>query len=383
MVILLLGAITLLWAILALRAVRGMNRLPGLPAASLIPDADCPPVSILFSARDEAEHLPQALASLLTQDYPHYQVIAVDDRSSDATGRILDEFAAHSPHLKVIHLTELPPGWLGKPHGLQCAYEASSGAWLVFTDADVRFEPEVLRRAMALVLQQYRWDHLTLLGVVDMVGFWEKVALTYFTAGFILGVQPWRVSDPHSRHYFGAGMFQLIRRSAYEAIGTHRRLALEVVDDMKLGKLVKQGGFRSGVASAGEAVAVRWHAGLANIIRGTTKNFFAAYNFNPGRVLMSMLGLIVMSLLPVAAVLVASDLLDRVLGLTATVIAAGLQGYSARGSGRSMLYGLTHPLGTVILCYMLARSMAVTLWRGGVLWRDTFYPLEQLKRGRV
>jgi hypothetical protein len=383
MVTLLLGAITVLWAILALRAVRGMNGLPRLPAASLIPDADCPPVSILFSARDEAEQLPQALASLLTQDYPHYQVIAVDDRSSDATGRILDEFAAHSPRLQVIHLTELPSGWLGKPHGLQCAYEASSGAWLVFTDADVRFEPEVLRRAMALVLQQYRWDHLTLLGVIDMVGFWEKVALTYFTAGFILGVQPWRVSDPHSRHYFGAGMFQLIRRSAYEAIGTHRRLALEVVDDMKLGKLVKQGGFRSSVASAGEAVAVRWHAGLANIIRGTTKNFFAAYNFNPGRVLMSMLGLIVMSLLPVAAVLVASDLLDRVLGLTATVIAAGLQGYSARGSGRSVLYGLTHPLGTVIFCYMLARSMAVTLWRGGVLWRDTFYPLEQLKRGRV
>jgi glycosyltransferase involved in cell wall biosynthesis len=100
----------------------------------LIPDADCPPVSILFSARDEAEQLPQALASLLTQDYPHYQVIAVDDRSSDATGRILDEFAAHYPHLNVIHLTELPPGWLGKPHGFQRAYEASSGAWLVFTD---------------------------------------------------------------------------------------------------------------------------------------------------------------------------------------------------------------------------------------------------------
>jgi hypothetical protein len=383
MVTLLLGAITLLWAILAFCAVRGINGLPRLSAASLIPDADCPPVSILFSARDEAEQLPQALASLLTQDYPHYQVIAVDDRSSDATGRILDEFAAHYPHLKVIHLTEeLPPGWLGKPHGLQCAYEASSGAWLVFTDADVRFETEVLRRAMGLVLQ-YRWDHLTLLGVVDMVGFWEKVALTYFMAGFILGFQPWYVSDPHSRHYIGVGTFQLIRRSAYEAIGTHRRLALEVVDDMKLGKLLKQGGFRSGVAVAGEAVAVRWHAGLANIIRGTTKNLFAADNFNPGRVLMRALGLIVMNLLPVAAVLVASDLLDRVLGVTATVIAAGLQGYSTRGSGRSMLYGLTHPLGTVIFCYMLARSMAVTLWRGGVLWRDTFYPLEQLKRGRV
>ncbi|HYY15759.1 MAG TPA: glycosyltransferase [Gammaproteobacteria bacterium] len=175
MVTFLLGAIILLWAVLALRTVRGMNRLPGLPAASLIPDADCPPVSILFSARDEAERLPPALASLLTQDYPHYQVIAVDDRSSHATGRILDESAAHYPHLNVIHLTELPPGWFGKPHGLQCAYEASSGAWLVFTDADVRFEPEVLRRAVALVLQ-YRWDHLTLLGVVDMVGFWEKVA---------------------------------------------------------------------------------------------------------------------------------------------------------------------------------------------------------------
>jgi hypothetical protein len=123
---------------------------------------------------------------------------------------------------------------------------------------------------MALI-QQHRWDHLTLLGAVDMVGFWEKVAISYFVTDFILVVQPWRVSNPRSGCYMGIGMFQLVRRSAYETLGTHRRLALEVVDDMKLGKLVKGSGFRSGVTIAGRAVAVRWHAGLRNIIHGTTK----------------------------------------------------------------------------------------------------------------
>src|SRR5918996_2617128 len=244
MVTILLGSITLLWAALAIHVIYGMNRLPRFSDAPLIADVDCPPVSILLSARDEAQQLPPALATLLTQDYPNYQVVAVDDRSSDATARILNRAAACYPPLKVVHIAELPPGWLGKPHGLQRAYEVASGEWLVFTDADVRFEPKTLRRAMALV-RQYQWDHLIFLGAVDVVGFWEKVAISYFVAGFIVGVQPWRVSDPYCGCYMGVGMFQLVRRSAYESIGTHRRLALEVVDDMKLDKLVKESGFRS------------------------------------------------------------------------------------------------------------------------------------------
>ena len=132
---------------------------------------------------------------------------------------------------------------------------------MVFTDADVRFAPDLLRRTMALA-QHENWDHMTLLAALELRGFWEVTTVGYLGLGFALGFQPWKVSDPKSDTYFGVGAFQLVRRSAYQAIGTHRRLAMEVVDDIKLGKLIKLGGFRSGLATSQHFVQIRWHDGF-------------------------------------------------------------------------------------------------------------------------
>ncbi len=221
---LLLGTIAVLWVVQGARALLGMAKLPRLADVAPLPDSDCPSVSILVAARDEAAKLPQALPTLLAQDYPRYEVIAVHDRSRDATFEILEKFSQEYKNLKVIRLADLPKGWVGKPHSLTAAYREAAGDWLVFTDADVRFATDVLRRALALALEK-RWDHLTLFGSMDLVGFWEKTAIIYFGLGFTLGVEPWRVSNPRSRHYLGMGYFQLLRRSAYEAIGTRKRLA--------------------------------------------------------------------------------------------------------------------------------------------------------------
>ena len=381
LLIILLGLIALAWVVLAARAGFGILRLPRLSAVAPRKDAGLPFVSVLFSARDEAEKLSEALRSQLSQDYPRYEVVAVDDRSADATAKILDEFARGCKLLKVIHVDKLPEGWLGKPHGLTRAYEQAGGEWLVFTDADVRFSPELLRQAVSLALER-NLDHLTLLGRLDQTGFWERVALTYFQVAFAFGVQPWAVSDPASRFYAGVGAFQLIRRSAYEAIGTHRRLRMEVVEDMKLGKLVKQGGFRSAVAMAGDAVRVRWHAGLRNLIHGTTKNFFAASDFRLGIVVLYIVLLLLGGVLPFVAVFFATGVARMFAGAavaSALVIHAG-----AASEGRSSpLYALTHPVGALIFCYMIARSTIVTLRQGGIVWRETFYPLEELRRGLV
>jgi glycosyltransferase involved in cell wall biosynthesis len=369
------------WIILTLRAAAGMLGLPRLDSVACRKDEQLPFVSVLFSARDEADKLFDALRSQLSQDYPRYEVVAVDDRSLDATPQILDEFARGCKFLKVIHVQELPAGWLGKPHGLARAHEQASGEWLVFTDADVRFTPQALRQAVSLALDS-NLDHLTLLARVDQPGVWEKIALTYFQVMFVIGVQPWEVSNPNSRYYAGVGAFQLIRRSAYEAIGTHRRLAMEVVDDMKLGKLVKQMGFRSAVAMPADSVRLRWHSGVGNLILGTTKNFFAAAEFRTWLVLVQIVSLLLGSVLPfVAAFLTAG--LPQILAAIAVVCALVIQAGAALDSRASPLYALSHPLGALIFCYMLARSMVVTLWQGGIVWRDTFYPLDELRRGVV
>ena len=155
-----------------------------------------------------------ALATLAGLDYPQLEIIGVDDRSQDATGRLLDEFAEKNPRFRALHIAELLPGWLGKTHALQKAYEVSSGEWLLFTDADVRFAPDVLRRAVTLAREQ-RLDHLSLLGDVEVHGFWETVAVTFFALGFQLATSPHRVSNPRSRMYVGVGSFQMVKRSAY------------------------------------------------------------------------------------------------------------------------------------------------------------------------
>jgi hypothetical protein len=381
LLIIVLGGIALTWLIQGTTALLGMSRIPRMGQARRVGDAECPVVSILFAARDEADKLPEALASFLAQDYPRYEVIGVDDRSQDATGVILDEWAARDPRSKAIHVGQLPAGWLGKPHGLAAAYTQSKGEWLVFTDADVCFAPGLLRHAVALALAK-RWDHLTLLAAVDMPDFWEKVAITYLGIGFVLGVRPWRVDNPRAGTYMGVGAFQLIRRSTYEAIGTHRRLAMEVVDDMKLGKLVKQAGFRSGVAPSDGFVAIRWHEGLGKVIEGLTKNMFAGTGYSVRKTLIGVLGIFGISILPFLALPFVHGV-AQILAAISVGFAVLFQGILVRGIRLSPLYGLTHPLGAAIFGYILLRSMVVTLWRGGVLWRNTFYPLDELRRGMV
>ncbi|MGH9816121.1 MAG: glycosyltransferase [Candidatus Acidiferrales bacterium] len=376
-----IAAIAAVWVIQGTRVLFGMRKVPRLRETPPLDDAECPTVSVLFSARDEEEKLPQALATLLALDYPRYEVVAVNDRSSDATGRILGEAAARDPRLKVVDVTELPAGWLGKPHGLQRAYEASGGEWLVFTDADVRFAPGLLRRSLALAKAR-GWDHMTLFGHVEMHGFWEHAIMTFFMLSLTLYTEAWRVADPRSKKFLGVGSFQLFRRAAYEAAGTHRRLAMEVVDDMKLGKLAKLAGFRSGLALAGRSVAVRWHAGLGNITRGVEKNFFAGADFSLAKVSAQFLAIVALEMLPVLLLAFVSGW-SLVFATIALAIPAAMQGMAARESGASPLYGLTFPLGAAIFGYMLARSTVITLRQGGIVWRGTFYRLSELRKGIV
>jgi GT2 family glycosyltransferase len=385
-----LGFIAFGWLLAAIDLARGVLVIPALNQVRLRTAESsghnekresAPRVSILFSALDEADKLPAALETFLAQDYPDYEVIGVDDRSEDATGSILDAAARLNSRLKVVHVTSLPAGWLGKPHGLQQAFEHSTGEWLVLTDADVRFQPEVLRTTIALAEERH-WDHLALLCHAEMFTPGEKIAMTFFAMSFLLGLRPWRASDSQSSAYVGVGAFQLIRRSAYEKMGTHRRLAMEVVDDVKVGKLVKEAGLRSGVAKAGRAVSVHWHAGLGNIIRGTTKNLYATTGFRLWVALGRVAGTLLMFVLPWAALTFVHGW-ARIFAVTAIVLPLMAQAGAAMEFGESPLYAVTQPLGALIFTWMIVRSTIVTLRQGGIRWRGTFYAIKELKRGVV
>ena len=373
--------VAVFWVLQGWRIFLSARNLPWVHDFAPAEGSACPSISLMFAARDEEEKLPTALATLAALDYPRLDIIGVDDRSRDATGRMLDEFAAKDTRIRAVHVSELPSGWLGKPHALQKAYEVSTGEWLLFTDADVNFEASLLRRVVALASGN-QFDHLTLLANVEMHGFWETTILTFFGLTFHLANQLDRVNNPKTKAYAGIGAFQLVRRSVYEEIGTHRRLAMEVVDDMKIGKLVKQHGFRSQVGVALDFVSVRWHAGLGNIIRGVTKNFFAALSYSLPFAVVAIGGMLLLNVTPFIGVLVGHGWIR---GLSGMAVACALLLHAGVDleSGVSPLYALTYPIGAVLFCYMIVRSVAVTLWKGGVTWRDTFYPLKELRKGVV
>lgn len=372
--------IAIFWIASTVMTYRGMASIPSLTAVPPFAGPNYPRISILFAARDEAERMPQALASLLKLDYPDYEVIAVDDRSTDATGKILDEFAAKDARLKAIHVTDLPQGWLGKPHALATAYEKASGAWLVFTDADVTFTPDLIGRTLAVV-EQERADHLTLLVRLDLRGFWEPTALGYLGACFAL-MRPWKTKEPKSKAYMGVGAFQMMRRTTYEAIGTHKRLAMEVVDDMKLGKLVKMGGFRSIVAPSEDLVHVRWQDGFGNIVKGMTKNMFAGMGFSAAMAMAVACNTLLLSVAPVLGVGFARGA-AQIAAAVAVIAAMVFEALLMPRAKASRWFGVTHALGALVIVYIILRSMVVTLGRGGVVWRGTFYPLKELRRGQV
>jgi len=377
----LFGLIAFFWLTHGLRVAFGALRLPWIKDFAPAADSECPKISLIFAARDEEEKLPSALTTLAALDYPQLEIVAVDDRSQDATGKILNEFAATRSRFHVVHVKELPPGWLGKPHALQIAYEASIGDWLLFTDADVQFKADTLRRAITLAKSQ-NLDHLTLFGDVEMRGFWEKVLITFFGLAFHLATHPSRASQAGSRYYVGVGAFQLVKRMAYETSGTHRRLAMEVIDDMKLGKIVKLAGFRSAACVGQDAVVVPWHAGMGNLVRGVEKNFFAAANYNAFAAAGQFLGLLLMNVLPFLGLLFGHGWI-RILSAIVVVIALGFHVGVDKVMRVSPLYALTFPLGASIFSYMLLRSAVLTLTQGGIFWRGTFYPIEELRRGIV
>ena len=377
----LLGLAACFWIAAAFVLTQGVPSIPSLKDVVAAPDANCPAISVLFAGRDEAEKLPAALQTMLSLDYPNYEVISIDDRSTDATPAALAAAARKSSRLKCMRIDVLPSGWLGKPHALQQAYEHSTGEWLVFTDADVHFAPDVLRRAITLANEK-KWDHLTLLCSVKMLTFGEKVVMTFFGMAFMIGTRPWEASNTRSAGYSGVGAFQMIRRSAYERLGTHRRLAMEVVDDMKLGKLAKEAGARSGVAKAGDRVTVHWHAGLGNTIRGTEKNFFAATGFKLWRAVAQIGIVLFLCVLPVVALPFVHGW-ARLLAGTATALAMLATAVVALELNTQVLYALTFPLGGLVFAWMIARSTIATLARRGIIWRGTFYPLSALRKGVV
>jgi glycosyltransferase involved in cell wall biosynthesis/predicted outer membrane lipoprotein len=343
-----------------------------------------PRVTIIVPARNEEAHIRETLIRLLALEYSNYEVITVNDRSTDSTGPIMDEIAARPEShgkLRVIHVAQLPQGWLGKTHAMWSAGKQATGDWLLFTDADVLFKPDTLRRAICYA-ETEKADHLVLLPRMIMELPGEQMMMAFFQTMFVFGHRPWKVADPKSRDHIGVGAFNLVRRSAYDAVGTYKALRMEVLDDMKLGKVIKNAGFAPRVVFGEDLISLRWAKGAFGIVNNLTKNFFALLSFQWWRTVGSVVGVGFLNLGPFLGVGLAPGWARVPYALALASILAIYFGMSTRSAVRPYYFFL-HPISTSLFMYILMRSMFHTLWNDGIVWRGTKYPLEELRKGLV
>jgi glycosyltransferase involved in cell wall biosynthesis len=379
------GLLALAWSSRLIGAAIGMPKVADVALAQWDrrPQPE-PRLSIIVPARNEEESIAASLQQLLSLDYANYEVIAVNDRSTDRTGEILDRLAetpaAHG-RLKVIHVDTLPSGWLGKTHAMWTASQQATGNWFLFTDADVLFKPDSVRRVIAYAEAEPA-DHVVLFPRMIMRRPGERMMIAFFQTLFVFGHRPWKVADPKTQDHMGVGAFNLVRRSAYEAVGTYKALRFEVLDDMKLGKVVKASGFAQRNVFGEDLISIHWAKGAMGIVDNLTKNFFAIMSFQWPRAMASCVALLFLNLMPFLGVWLAHGWARISYAIALFSMFAIYWGMSRRSS-IPPYYFLLHPISTTLFTYTMLRSTLLTLWQGGVIWRGTKYRLDELKRGLV
>jgi len=367
--------IALAWLARVLPALRGIPTIPDLrlPEHDLIP-AGTPTITVIVPARNEEKEIRACLESLIAQDYEHTRIIAVDDRSTDATGAIMDSLS--SPRLKTIHFTVLPQGWLGKTHAMATAADSTDSDFLLFTDGDMFFRPDAIRRALAHAVAVGA-DHLVL-GPTTLIRRWdEPMLLAFFQICGLLAVRAWKIADPDAKDSIGIGAFNLIRTSVYRSLGGFAAQPMAIAEDIELGRRVKAARLAQRFVSGRTLASVYWATGARGIIQGMTKNMFSVYRFRIWLALAGSLAMTLLCIAPFVAVWFRPFTIP-----SAISIAAIFLGYRAvsRLSGFSAWNALLEPFAAALLIYAMLRSMALTVAQGGVTWRGTFYSLAELRK---
>lgn len=370
--------------------VQDLTRTPFLPL-----DAGTEPqLAVIVPACNEAAAIAATLRSLLASEGIRLEILAVNDRSTDQTGAIMrsvaQEWAAQERkqnrdhRIEVIEIVELPAGWLGKPHALALAAERARAPWLLFTDGDVLFHPQAAARAVRAAIDRQA-GQLVLLPDLILGSPGEAAMHGMMYSLSLWGFAPWNVENPKSKSFLGVGAFNLIHRSSYEAVGGLRALRLEVLEDMRMGWKIKRAGLRPVAVFGPGLVRVRWAQGAWGVVRNTEKNLFSLYRFRLWLALLATFALSLNVTVPVLLLAVVFWLpaAFRLLAVVAFAVHAGalvgLYRSTRRVTHVPVAYVLLFPLALGLFVFAHLRSITLTLARGGIRWRGSFYPLEILR----
>ncbi len=358
--------------------ILGSRRLGSLSDIAPTTATDAPLVSIIVPACNEAETIGPALATLLTQEYARLEIIVVNDRSTDATGEILREMQQRHPGLIILDIHELPAGWLGKHHALHCGAALANGDILLFTDADIHMAADTVARAVHR-FEQAGLDHLCLLFKNKAKGWLLNSFILDAGGGLFLLFKPWLASNPRSKRFMGVGAFNMVRRQAYEQAGGHAAIKMHPIDDLMLGKIIKEAGLRQECLSGYDFVTVEWYHSTGAMIDGLMKNIFAMVNFNTTLALAGVLGVSLFTILPPWGVLLSHGPARLVFALT-VVLRLAFFSLAARHGGLSAWLAPAALVTPYITVYTILKATFTTLKNNSVSWRGSRYSLDELRR---
>jgi cellulose synthase/poly-beta-1,6-N-acetylglucosamine synthase-like glycosyltransferase len=340
-----------------------------------------PSISLVAAARNEERNIEQAVRSLMQLYYPDLEITLVNDRSTDRTGQILDRLDGEFPQLNVVHLTELPAGWLGKNHALQYGANRSRGQWLLFTDADIVFDPSTLRRAIAYA-EANQVDHLAATPDCHMPSWLLTSFAVTFYMYFSIYVRLWAIRNPKSTAHIGIGAFNMIRGEVYRAVGGHESIRMRPDDDLKLGKIIKLAGYRQDVVNGTGLIGVEWYASVGETIRGLEKNTFSGTDYSVFLTVVSSAMSLMFNVWPFVAVFLLPAPTRWIYAAVCCVLWS-IAWLSARGMNARPSAALGFPIAVLIFVYIQWRTMLLNHWQDGIRWRDTHYSLAELKANKV
>ena len=372
-------ALSLWWIVMPLRAVLHARKLRSLSALELDRPAEWPRVSVLVPAKNEEDTLFAAVQSLLQVDYPNLEIILINDRSTDRTGEVAERLAQLNPRIKRIDIDQLPEGWLGKVHALQQGVRASSGEWLLFTDADVHFAPQALKKAVAYCLQ-YRKGFLALFP--ELVNIRGLVGMTQAAFGVMLLslLDPTRIADTQSKAAMGVGAFNLVQKEYIEPQAGLEWLRMELADDAGLGLMMKQRGANPDILSGRELVSLDWYPNLTAMLNGVLQRCIMGSHYHPLLFAITCTFIFVCLAAPLFLSLILSSstpLTWLCLGaylIPAIAMQAGAKNFGISGYS---LWGIS--IGYAIILYGMLRSLVICIHHGGVYWRGDIYALRELR----
>ena len=381
----LLSSLACLAALAIITWLHSQSRMDVVVRPASPPSGPLPLVSLIVPARNEQRNIRRCVECLLAQTYPNFELIVLDDRSTDATPDILRELAARDGRLRVLRGVDLPPGWAGKPHALAQAAAQARGGWLCFVDADTFPAPEALASVHAEARRRGA-DLFTIMTEQEVGSFWERTVLPLVLTALSVGFSARKVNDPRRKDAIANGQFILIRHAVYRAVGGHTALRDSIVEDRDLAALVKSAGYRLVLADGRQVARTRMYTSLPEMWEGWTKNIFLGLKSSPGLLLLGAFGALLLLFAALALPLwLAAGLVwgstvpgsgGWAVALEAAAVWAYLLGWRARVLSEMHVpfwYALTVPLGAVVFAAMMLASTWKVLSGQGVTWKGRRY----------